>query len=123
MADLLRNCKGFRTRESVHARVTESRVQGTDVGRDIRQSPSRVQSVFLLIYGPDILEPVPFLSRHGAPIADVAVTKRHQRLDKLLIYFYRTSTRNLAKLFSRKLWPAIRPRNLTQLHVRRMHLL
>ena len=47
----MRNCKGFRARESVHARVTESRAQGTGVGRDIRQSPSRVQSVFLLIYG------------------------------------------------------------------------
>ena len=31
--------------------VTESRAQGTGVGRDIRQSPSRVRSVFLLIYG------------------------------------------------------------------------
>ena len=51
VADLSRNCKGFRARESVHARVTESRAQGTDVGRDIRQSPSRVRSVFLLIYG------------------------------------------------------------------------
>ena len=51
MADLSRNCKGFRSRESVHARVTESRAQGTGVGRDIRQSPSRVRSVFLLIYG------------------------------------------------------------------------
>ena len=50
MADLSRNCKGFRTHESVHARVTESRAQGMGVGRDIRQSPSRVRSVFLLIY-------------------------------------------------------------------------
>ena len=50
-ADLSRNCKGFRARESVHARVTDSRAQGTGVGRDIRQSPSRVRSVFLLIYG------------------------------------------------------------------------
>ena len=48
--DLSRNCKGFRSRESVHARVTESRAQGTGVGRDIRQSPSCVRSVFLLIY-------------------------------------------------------------------------
>ena len=47
VADLSRNCKGFRARESVHARVTESRAQGTGVGRDIRQSPSRVRSVFL----------------------------------------------------------------------------
>ena len=31
-----RNCKGFRVRESVDARVTESRSQGTGVGRDIR---------------------------------------------------------------------------------------
>ena len=52
MADLSRNCKGFRARESVHARVTEPRVQGTGVGRDIRKSPSRVRSVFLLIYAP-----------------------------------------------------------------------
>ena len=51
VADLSRNCKGLRARESVHARVTESRAQGTGVGRDIRQSPSRVRSVFLLIYG------------------------------------------------------------------------
>ena len=51
VADLSRNCKGFRARESVHARVTKSRAQGTGVGRDIRQSPSRVRSVFLLIYG------------------------------------------------------------------------
>ena len=36
VADLSRNCKGFRARESVHARVTESRAQGTGVGRDIR---------------------------------------------------------------------------------------
>ena len=50
MTDLSRNSKGFRSRESVHARVTESRAQGTGVGRDIRQSPSRVRSVFLLIY-------------------------------------------------------------------------
>ena len=50
VADLSRNCKGFCARESVHARVTESRAQGTGVGRDIRQSPSRVRSVFLLIY-------------------------------------------------------------------------
>ena len=42
--------KVFARRESVHARVTESRAQGTGVGRDIRQSPSRVRSVFLLIY-------------------------------------------------------------------------
>ena len=51
VTDLSRNCKGFCSRESVHARVTESRAQGTGVGRDIRQSPSRVRSVFLLIYG------------------------------------------------------------------------
>ena len=51
MADLSRNCKGFRTRESVHARVTESHAQGTGVGRYIRSRPSRVRSVFLLIYG------------------------------------------------------------------------
>ena len=50
VADLLRNCKGFRVRESVHACVTESHAQGTGVGRNIRQSPSHVQSVFLLIY-------------------------------------------------------------------------
>ena len=50
MADLSRNCKGFCARESVQARVTESGAQGTGVGRDIRQSPSRVRSVFLLIY-------------------------------------------------------------------------
>ena len=50
VADLWRNCKGFRSRESVHACVTESRAQGTGVGCDIRQSPSRVRSVFLLIY-------------------------------------------------------------------------
>ena len=50
VADLSRNCKGFRARESVHAGVTELRTQGTGVGRDIRQSPSRVRSVFLLIY-------------------------------------------------------------------------
>ena len=50
VADLWRNCKCFCSRESVHARVTESRAQGTGVGRDIRQSPSRVRSVFLLIY-------------------------------------------------------------------------
>ena len=36
VTDLSRNCKGFRARESVHARVTESRAQGTGVGRDIR---------------------------------------------------------------------------------------
>ena len=54
VADLSRNCKGFRSRESVHARVTESRAQRTGVGRDIRQSPSRVRSVFLLIYGPAV---------------------------------------------------------------------
>ena len=36
VADLSRYCKGFRERESVHARVTESRAQGTGVGRDIR---------------------------------------------------------------------------------------
>ena len=36
VADLSRNCKGFRARESVHACVTESRAQGTGVGRDIR---------------------------------------------------------------------------------------
>ena len=35
MADLSRNCKGFRERESVHARVTESRAQGTGVGCDM----------------------------------------------------------------------------------------
>ena len=51
MTDLSRNCKDFRSRESVHARVTESRWQGTGIGRDIRQSPSRVRSVLLLIYG------------------------------------------------------------------------
>ena len=51
VADLSRNCNGFHVRESVHARVTEPRAQGTGVGRDIRQSPSRVRSVFLLIYG------------------------------------------------------------------------
>ena len=51
VADLSRNCKGFLARESEHARVTESRTQGTGIGRDIRQSPSRVRSVFLLIYG------------------------------------------------------------------------
>ena len=51
VVDLSRNCKGFHARESVHARVTESRAQGTGVGRNIRQSPSRVRSVFLLIYG------------------------------------------------------------------------
>ena len=51
VADLSCNCKGFRARDSVHARVTEPRAQGTGVGRDIRQSPSRVWSVFLLIYG------------------------------------------------------------------------
>ena len=39
VADLSRNCKCFCSRESVHARVTESRAQGTGVGRDIRQSP------------------------------------------------------------------------------------
>ena len=50
VADLSRNCKGFRSRESIHARETESRAQGTGVGRDIRQSPLRVRSVFLLIY-------------------------------------------------------------------------
>ena len=50
VADLSRNCKGFRASESVHTRVTESHAQGTGVGRDIRQSPSRVRSVFLLIY-------------------------------------------------------------------------
>ena len=50
VVDLSRNCEGFRARESVHARVTEQRAQGTGVGRDIRQSPSRVRSVFLLIY-------------------------------------------------------------------------
>ena len=50
VADLSHNCKGFRVCESVHARVTESRAQGTGVGRDIRQTPSRVRSVFLLIY-------------------------------------------------------------------------
>ena len=50
VADLSRNCNGFHARESVHARVTEPRVQGTGVGRDIRQSPSRVRSVFLLVY-------------------------------------------------------------------------
>ena len=50
MADLSLNCKGFLSRESVHARVTESRAQGTGVGRAFRQSPSRVRSVFLLIY-------------------------------------------------------------------------
>ena len=55
VADLSRNCKGFRSRESVHASVKESRAQGTGVGRDIRQSPSRVRSVFLLIYGVKIL--------------------------------------------------------------------
>ena len=55
VADLSRNCKGFRARESVHARVTESRAQGTGVCRDIRQSPSRVRSVFLLIYGFSVL--------------------------------------------------------------------
>ena len=62
LADLSRNCKGFRSRESVHARVTESRAQGTGVGRDIRQSPSRVRSVFLLIYAILILY---WLSRSG----------------------------------------------------------
>ena len=36
VVDLSRNCKGFRARESVHARVTESRPQGMGVGRDIR---------------------------------------------------------------------------------------
>ena len=36
VADLSRNCKGFRTRESVHAGVTESRAQGIGIGRDIR---------------------------------------------------------------------------------------
>ena len=50
LPDLSRNCKGLRARESEHARVTESRAHGTGVGRDIRQSPSRVRSVFLLIY-------------------------------------------------------------------------
>ena len=39
VADLSRNCKGIRARESVYARVTESRSQGTGVGRDIRLSP------------------------------------------------------------------------------------
>ena len=51
LVNLSRNCKGFRARKSVHARVTESRAQGTGVGRNIRLSPSRVRSVFLLIYG------------------------------------------------------------------------
>ena len=51
VADLSRNCKGFGARESVHACMTESRAQGTGVGREIRQSPSRARSVFLLIYG------------------------------------------------------------------------
>ena len=50
VADLSRNCKGFRARESVHACVTESRAQGTGVGRDIRQSPSRVRSIINLWY-------------------------------------------------------------------------
>ena len=50
VADLSSNYKGFRAGESVHARVTESHAQGTGVGRDIRQRPSRVRSVFLLIY-------------------------------------------------------------------------
>ena len=51
VAELTRNCKGFRSHESVHARVTESHAQGTGIGRDTRQSPLRVRSVFLLIYG------------------------------------------------------------------------
>ena len=48
VADLSRNCEGFRARKSVHARVTESPALGTGVGRDIRQSPSRVRSVFFI---------------------------------------------------------------------------
>ena len=59
VADLSRNCKGFHARESVHARVTESHAQGTGVGRDIRQSPSRVRSVFLLIYASSAVLPKP----------------------------------------------------------------
>ena len=47
-------------------------------------------------------------------IADVAVTKRHQRLDKIWIIFTRTSSRKSAKLFSRKLCHAIRPPRLMQ---------
>ena len=65
MADLSRNCKGFRARESVHARVTESRAQGTGVGRDIRRSPSRVRSVFLLIYGVNSVMILVVLSTHA----------------------------------------------------------
>ena len=61
--------------------------------------------------------------QHIWPIADVVVTKRHQRLNKSLIFFTLTTSGISENLFTRKLCHAICLRNFKQSCVISMRLL